>query len=368
MNKKLLIAAVGAALVAGPMMAAQAAPTVYGSFHFSLDRFDVDQTVSSVNQSRELSVLNANSPRFGIKGDEDLGGGLKSIYQVESGVFEDEGTSGFSATLRNTYVGFTGSSWGTVKFGRHDTPVKDLGRAVDLFNEQVGDARNITGLRADNQTNAFDARINNMVRYDSMDMSGIRVAVAHGVPEGTPSNLRYTSASATWTSGPIYLGFGYEKHGLGTKVNGTDSEKGTRLVGKYSMGDLTLAALYEQLSDLNGKSGDDRSAWGLGASFKMANNMLKAQYYDVDKTDKQTASASTNNSNDNSGKIWAVGVDHSFSKTTMAYFAYSVASNGNGSNTIDPASSSGGHGTDGPLVSKFGGDGKVYSFGTIIKF
>ena len=35
MNKKLLIAAVGAALVAGPMMAAQAAPTVYGSFHMS---------------------------------------------------------------------------------------------------------------------------------------------------------------------------------------------------------------------------------------------------------------------------------------------------------------------------------------------
>lgn len=367
MNKKLLIAAVGAALVAGPMLAAQADTTLYGRFHVSIDRFDVDQTVSGVNKSKELGVLNNNSSRFGIKGGEDLGGGLKSIYQMESGIFNaDNGSGGLSATLRNTYVGFTGSSWGAVKIGRHDTPMKDLGRAVDMFNEQVGDARNVTGLRANNTTNAFDQRISNMVRYESPDMSGIRANVAHGVPEGTASNLRYTSGSVAWTSGPIMLGLGYEKHGLGTKVNGTDSEKDTRLVGKYSMGDLTLAALYEQLTDLNGKSGDDRNAWGLGAGFKMANNMLKAQYYKADKSDKNTAAS--NGSTDNSGKIWALGVDHSFSKTTMVYFAYSVASNGQGSTGINPASGNGGHGTDGPTVSKLGGDGKVYSFGTAMNF
>src|SRR3989304_1240195 len=86
MNKKLLIAAVGAALVAGPMMAAQAAPTVYGHFHMSLDRYDNGKDATSAG-STERGVMNSNSSRFGIKGDEDLGGGLKAIYQVEGGVF-----------------------------------------------------------------------------------------------------------------------------------------------------------------------------------------------------------------------------------------------------------------------------------------
>src|SRR3990167_6819734 len=137
MNKKLLIAAVGAALIAGPMLAAQAAPTVYGHFHESLDHYD-----NGGSPSTENGLLNNNSSRFGIKGDEDLGGGLKSIYQVESGAFVAvEGTSGFSGALRNTFMGFAGRL-GVVKFGRHDTPYKDLGRKFDNFNEQVGDMRN----------------------------------------------------------------------------------------------------------------------------------------------------------------------------------------------------------------------------------
>lgn len=359
MNKKLLIAAVGAALVAGPMMAAQAAPTVYGSFHMSLDRYDVDTSAAATS---EKGLLNSNSSRFGIKGDEDLGGGLKSIYQVESGVFAaDDGTNGFGNQLRNTYLGFSGSSWGMVKFGRHDTPVKDLGRAIDQFNEQIGDARNITG-----HAGTFDARINNMVRYDSADFSGVRFALQYGTPEATNST-RYTSGNATWTSGPIMLGLGYEKHTFGgTLVSGSsttkkEDESDIRLVGKYSMGDLSLAALYETMSDLAGVKSADRKAWGLEAGFKMANNLLKAHYYSTDKVDGQTT--------ENGGKIWALGVDHSFSKTTLAYFDYSVASNDGGTTAFNVSSSNGGHGTtNGITVGKAGGDSKAYSFGTIIKF
>ena len=364
MNKKLLIAAVGAALVAGPMMAAQAAPTVYGSFHMSLDRYDVD---SSASATTERGLLNSNSSRFGIKGDEDLGGGLKSIYQVEGGVFNADdgtggtaGTNGFGAQLRNTFLGFSGSSWGMVKFGRHDTPVKDLGRAVDLFNEQIGDARNIIG-----QAGTFDARINNMVRYDSPDFSGIRAALQYGTPEATNST-RYTSGNVTWTGGPIMLGLGYEKHTFGgTVVTGTSTakkdESDIRLIGKFTMGDLTLAALYETMTDLAGVSGADRKAWGLGAGFKLANNMLKAQYYSTDKVDAQTT--------ENGGNIMALGVDHSFSKTTMVYANYATVSNDGGTTAFNVSSANGGHGTTNvPTVGKAGGDGKAYSFGTIIKF
>ena len=357
MNKKLLIAAVGAALVAGPMMAAQAAPTVYGSFHMSLDRYDVD---SSASATTERGLLNSNSSRFGIKGDEDLGGGLKSIYQVEGGVFNADdgtggtaGTNGFGAQLRNTYLGFSGSSWGMVKFGRHDTPVKDLGRAVDLFNEQIGDARNVIG-----NLGVFDARVSNMVRYDSPDFSGIKFALQYGTPEATGST-RYTSGNGTWTSGPIMLGLGYEKHSFGSSA--LKDENDIRLVGKFTIGDLSLAALYETMNDLAGVSSADRKAWGLGAGFKLANNLLKAQYYNTDKVDGQAT--------ENGGTIWALGVDHSFSKTTMVYANYATASNDGGTTAFNVSSSSGGHGTTNqPLVGKAGGDSTAYSLGTIIKF
>ncbi|MEK7207402.1 MAG: porin, partial [Pseudomonadota bacterium] len=114
MNKKILMAAVGMALVAGPMVAAHAASaTVYGHMHMSMDRYD--------NDVNEEGMMSNNSSRFGFKGDEDLGGGLKAIYQAESGVFTIDEGSGFGGTLRTTYMGFAGS-WGTVKFGRHDTP------------------------------------------------------------------------------------------------------------------------------------------------------------------------------------------------------------------------------------------------------
>jgi hypothetical protein len=87
MKKKLLMAAVGAALVAGPMVAAHAAgATLYGHMHMSMDRYD--------NDVNEEGMMANNSSRFGIKGDEDLGGGLKAIYQLESGIAPDEGTGG----------------------------------------------------------------------------------------------------------------------------------------------------------------------------------------------------------------------------------------------------------------------------------
>src|SRR5687767_9876959 len=115
MKKKLLVAAVGSVIFAGSL-AAQAAATLYGHIHMSWDRIDNDSTTQI-----ERSSMESNSSRFGLKGDEDLGGGLKTIFQVESGGFgADEGTGGFGATLRNTFIGFSNNAWGTVKFGRHD--------------------------------------------------------------------------------------------------------------------------------------------------------------------------------------------------------------------------------------------------------
>lgn len=373
MNKKILIAAVGAALVAGPMLAAQAETTLYGHFHESLDRYDNGGTAAAVAAnagngtiaaatSTERGLLNSNSTRFGIKGNEDLGGGLKAIYQVESGVFNaDDGSSGFSNTLRNTYMGFAGSSWGSVKFGRHDAPTKDLSRKIDAFNEEIGDMRIAVGGAA------FDNRISNMVRYDSPSFAGVQFALQYGAAEanGSPRN---TSSNLTWSQGPIYLGLGYEIH----KAQNSTAKDVTdmRLAGKFDVtSDFYIAALYDTMTDLGttsansiagiGVDGNDSKAWALGAGFKMANNLFKFQYAKLDKTDKATA--------DNGAKGWVVGVDHNFSKTTKLYFDYAKVTNGADAN-VNISSSYAGHGTSSVPSVGAGTSPKGYSLGTIINF
>jgi predicted porin len=373
MNKKLLIAAVGAALVAGPMLAAQADTTVYGHFHMSLDRYDNGGSGAAVAAnagnvaiaaapSKEVGLLNSNSTRFGIKGNEDLGSGLKAIYQVESGAFNaDDGSAGFGGTLRNTYMGFAGSSWGSVKFGRHDAPTKDLSRKIDAFNEEIGDQRIAIGAAA------FDNRISNMVRYDSPSFAGVQFALQYGAAEanGSPRN---TSGNVTWSQGPIYLGLGYEIHKAQNST--VEDVKDMRLVGMFNVtSDLYIAALYDNLSNLGtsptnsiaglGVDGNDGKAWALGAGFKMANNLLKAQYAKLDKSDKATT--------ENGAKGWVVGVDHNFSKTTKIYFDYAKVDNDDGQNA-NISSTYAGHGATSVPAIGAGSSPKGYSLGMVTNF
>ncbi|MEW6330242.1 MAG: porin [Pseudomonadota bacterium] len=356
MKKKLLMAAVGAALVAGPMVAAHAAgATLYGHLHLSMDRFDSDIA--------ERGFMANNSSRFGFKGDEDLGGGLKAIYQAESGIFGVDEGGGFGGTLRNTFVGFAGS-WGAVKLGRHDTPYKDLGRKLDNFNEQVGDMRNIIGNgdAADGATTSgsFDQRVSNMIRYESPNFAGLNVVVQHtsnnGAEAGATGNtaLKDNSLGVNWSSGPLFLGAAWNERGT-TNVNNND-ESGIRLAGSYTMDAFTIGLLWESLSDIGGVNGADRDAMGLAASMKMGNNKFKFHWLDADKLD---------NAADTGGDMFAIGVDHTFSKTAMVYLNYASVSNDTNA-SFQTASGVAGHGDN--LVVTNGRDANAFSAGYILKF
>jgi len=345
MKKKLLMAAVGAALVAGPMVAAHAAgATLYGHFHMSMDRYD--------NDVNEEGMMANNSSRFGIKGDEDFGGGLKGIYQVESGIFAaDEGTGGFGATLRNTFVGFSGG-WGTVKIGRHDTPYKDLGRKLDNFNEQVGDMRNLIGNKG-----AYDKRISNMVRYDSPNFSGLTAAVQHSSNDGSDlagnTVNKDNSVGLNWTAGPLFLGAAWNETGNTGSNNDTT---GIRLAGAYTMNDFTFGLFWETLSDIAGTSGADRDAMGFVAAMTMGNNKFKFHWLDADEL---------SNAANTGGDMWAIGVDHMFSKTALVYLNYASVGNDTAS-TFNTASGPAGHGDT--LAASAGKDATAFSAGYILKF
>lgn len=301
MNKKLLMAAVGAAIVAAPMFAHADAATLYGRIHMSVD----SQEDGAANNSR-TGFVSSNSSRIGVKGGEDLGGGLKAVWQVETTVAPDN-TSAATLADRNSFLGLSGG-FGTVLAGKYDTPFKNVGVAADLFGDQVGGARAVRstgGL-------GWDLRPNNVVAYASPNMSGVTVTVADALGEGTVSHA--ASASVAYSDGPLYVAFAREVHDIGAK----NDETGNRLAATYAFGDSKVTALYQTTSDNGGTAKHDFKVWNVGFAQKMANNTFKVQYANRGEYD---------DTKDTGATVISLGVDHAMSKNTTTYVTYAKTSN-----------------------------------------
>src|SRR3990172_5578159 len=89
MNKKILFAAVGAALAVAPMISAQAEVKVGGLAHVSLDSLDR----GTASDTGSLFLSN-NSSNINIGASEDLGGGMKAIAYWENIIVQDTGGLG----------------------------------------------------------------------------------------------------------------------------------------------------------------------------------------------------------------------------------------------------------------------------------
>ena len=85
MNKKLLALAVAAALAPAAAMADSGNVTIYGSLHMSVDSLKGNSSLDGTSNESEMNI-SSNSSYIGFKGNEDLGNGLKAIWQMETQV------------------------------------------------------------------------------------------------------------------------------------------------------------------------------------------------------------------------------------------------------------------------------------------
>ena len=340
MNKKLIPLAVAAAMAAP--VAAMADATIYGKLHLSLDYVDVDQNASWVpgkvptqNQGRGAHGdfkgwglgTNSRSNRVGLKGSEDLGNGLKAIYQVEFGVplaNEDNNIANGDSSgikMRNSYVGLAGG-FGTVLMGRHDTPAKMSTGKLDLFSDTLADYNHTVGFQ--------DIRADSAVAYISPNWSGLNFAGAVIPSAGaTPGNgwnkdadgiADAWSAALTYGNGPFYASASYEQlqdvH-WETVLNPNPDNMNTYKFGLGLMdySGFTVTGIYEKTENLTGIKDLDRKLWQLQAQYAFGNNAIKGMYgqtgLDKPLKDKDT---------------WAIGLDHNFSKRTTAYLLYTKLS------------------------------------------
>jgi predicted porin len=207
---------------------------------------------------------------------------------------------------------------GTVKVGKHDTPLKDLSSPVDSFNNYISNKADITGIMTG------ENHVNNVVVYDSPEIAlyegnlEASVLLAIGESKGIEDDGRggvnvaggglgdAWSASLSYTHPMFLVGVGYDKaipsdflgHGL---LNSKDTETETKVDDVFAAADtvrvigglmpiegLALKTLY-QTSKVNLKKGydeaavdiDDSQGWLIGAEYKLPNQSkwaVKAQY------------------------------------------------------------------------------------------
>jgi predicted porin len=190
---------------------AQSSVTLYGLIDESV-QYVHNTTNTAGGPNKNLVAMyagNLQGDRFGLKGTEDLGGGLKAIFQLENGFDVNSGKLGQGGRMfgRQAYVGLTGDQWGTFTLGRQYDPVVDLVQPVTGDN-YFGSTFATPG-DVDNNDNS--SRTNNAVKYTSPVWGGFQFEgmYALGGVAGTTGSGQTWSGAATFATGPFTVAAGY---------------------------------------------------------------------------------------------------------------------------------------------------------------
>ena len=357
MKKKLIAIAVAAALAPA---AAMADATVYGRVHASLD------SVSGIAANKNNLALNSNSSRFGVKGSTDLDGGLKAMFQLESGVNSAGGTvpdgnGGAGGTgpvfsnARDMYVGLSGG-FGSVTAGRQGGANQWVYDS-NLFADQLGDAGNFTGDKV-----GLSGRLDQVLIYQTPEMSGFKAGLtfipASSLDAGTTTGRNSTGIKLDYGNAGIGGHFAYFKVGTTTAAVDTDN-KNTSVAGSYDFGNGMVTAQYVKSTTDVGTASTSRNVYNIGGKFDVSSNSaVKAQY--------SKAGSSTGSTTNGAGML-AVGFDYNLAKNVDMYVVYAATSNdAAGTYTVD----NWGHGGKAGGLAAVGGgeDPKGFGIGLTYNF
>ncbi|CAD6507458.1 porin [Paraburkholderia metrosideri] len=272
MNQKMKLAhMVGALLCVGVASTAhaQSSVTLYGLLDTGID---FANNVDGSHLYQMASGVSAGS-RWGVRGKEDLGGGLSAVFDLESGFNSTNGSLGSGlAFSRNAYVGLASQTAGTVTLGRQWDPIVDLIEPFSL-NDSYGGWYFSHPNDMDNLDNGF--AISNAVKYTSPTIGGFtgEALYSFGGQAGQFSNNSAYSAAASYSNGPFSMGAGYlrvndPEQSIQSYQNGsgfTNAVYGDYLANARSQGIFAAGASYSvgkfkvmgNFTNVNFQQGDD---------------------------------------------------------------------------------------------------------------
>jgi predicted porin len=337
MQKKIIALAIASALTAPALAFADA--TVFGTANLSVDRVnDGNANSSSANQ------LNSNTTVLGVKGAEDLGNGMSAIWQMAGTVDLDNSNNRPFTFDKDTFVGMSSASMGTLLAGRHDTPYKMATRNLDMFDGNIADNRgnqstSPTFGNANMMGAGHDATLSNTLLYLSPSMSGFSVAAAtvFGAEKAgaNASKGSLYSLAGMYAQGPIYATVAYDTIKFGSAgsgdLAGTVDDKATafKVGGSYTMDAFMVDAVIERITN----------TIAVGSVESKGTNLYLGGKFNVTSTDAVKAAVTKRGSTTgatNDAKQYSVGYDHDMSKMTTVYALYTKLTD-NTAGAADPS-------------------------------
>ena len=301
--RPLVRAAFAAALSATAMVGAQAQNNVqiYGLLDLSAGRTQAPGGTAT----KGVDSGKMTTSYFGIKGGEDLGGGINATFAIEHFLRADTGAAGrFDGDTfwaRNAYVGLNGG-FGGVTLGRNTTSLFVQTLIFNAFGDAFGFSPSIRHYFTSGTTTG-DTGWSDSVKYTSPKFGGATATLHMALGENNGG--RNTGASLLYFGGPIAAGFAWQKVEKGGTVADTDS---WQLAGSYNFAAAKVFAQYGSVD--NKTSGNDYKITGLGVSVPAGAGKALVQWGHI--SPKTGASRTT----------ISLGYDHNLSKRTDLYAVY----------------------------------------------
>jgi len=256
-----------AVLAATGVASAQSSVTLYGLVDAYVGTSRVKISAPGVaSTSQRQNVVDSggfNTSRFGLKGSEDLGGGLKANFLLEGGFDVSTGaannyTNPFTGAVsaatfgRQSWVGVSGG-FGEVRLGKMWTPYDEVkGSGAAAFDANI--FAPATGVWV---SNSYQDRPGNSIYYATPNVSGFSAAGMYSFGENktaTQSAGKIYSANVQYAGGPVAAALAYQTEKEGGTLSANPTKKFTQLNGSYDFGVAKLLAAYGHV-----KSGNDKA-------------------------------------------------------------------------------------------------------------
>ncbi|AHC49611.1 porin [Achromobacter xylosoxidans] len=363
--KKTLLAAAMLATFAGAAQA-ETSVTLYGIIDTGIGYNKVSGTSSIMDETgatrdvdfggSRIGMINGvqAGSRWGLKGSEDLGDGLRAMFTVESGFDSGDGTQQQNRLFnRQATVGLANDAWGSVEFGRQTTVGGTFLAEIDPFYTSFTQANIGTTFSAANTM-----RWDNMIMYRSPWTDGFQFALGYSFNVDTTDknqsgfrtadNARGITAGLRYVNGPLNVSLTYDQLNSSNQARDLASNGRERIInghpvefdhdltprqyalavsydlevvklaaayarttnGWFVMQDLPVGSLNEDYGSYSYIDGFKANSYMLGATLPLGGaSSLFGSWQHLASTD----------SDDPKMNVWSVGYTYDLSKRTSVY-------------------------------------------------
>ena len=316
-----LLLAVGAAQ-------AQSSVKLYGYLEASVGSYEnFNLTTGEVARTTEVSSGNMMTSFIGLSGVEDLGGGLKAEFVLETFLANDTGT-----TLNNLAGGFWGrGSWvglsgdfGRVALGQYDNAFFTMGLTYNPFGSSMTFSPtmvshySLAGFGA--ASLGYDTGWVNAITYETPNFGGFTASLQFAPKETSAGGDAQNNfaLSAAYNAGALSVMGVYTSSGFVTGTAYTDCQKNAGVGVSYDFGVAKLMAQYSQVKSESAGADGKAKFFQVGATIPVtASGNVMVSYAQT----KYDGGFRTYFADEGKLKQFSLGYDHSLSKRSGVYAA-----------------------------------------------